>query len=159
MTPSGFSADPTSPPRPGGGAATASRLLVGFDASPSSVRAVRLAVDMARGGRATVWLVFAQQSRPLAAEPRTEEEISVPVRTTQKAMETLIQEARDAGVRAEVIVRDGDPATVILSVVRELNAGMVFVGTRGLGGPARLLLGSVSSRVVNAGLVPVTVVP
>ena len=106
-----------------------------------------------------MWLVFAQQPDPRAAEPRTEEEVSIPVRATQKAMETLIREARDAGVNAEVFVQDGDPATVILRAARELNAGMVLVGTRGLGGPARVLLGSVSSRVVSEGLVPVTVVP
>jgi nucleotide-binding universal stress UspA family protein len=135
------------------------RLVVGFDASAPSVRAVRLAVEMARGGRSRIWLVFAQQSNPRTAEPRTEEEVSIPVRATRQAMATLIREARDAGVPAEPVVREGDPASVILSAVRELDAGMIVVGTRGLGGAARVLLGSVSSRVVSEGSVPVVVVP
>ncbi len=135
------------------------RLVVGFDASPPAVRAARLAVEMARGGRARLWLVYAQQVDSRIAEPRTEEEVSTPVRATKKAMETLIQEAHGAGVQAEAVVREGDPASAILAAAKEFQAGMVLVGTRGLGGAARVLLGSVSSRIVSEGLLPVTVVP
>ncbi len=135
------------------------RLVVGFDASPPAIRAARLAVELARGGRARLWLVFAQQIDPRLAEPRTEEMVSTPVRAARKAMESLIREARNAGVEAEAIVREGDPAGAILAAAREFNAGMILVGTRGLGAAARVLLGSVSSRLVAEASVPVTVVP
>ncbi len=149
-------ADPRSPPGPN--VLPLSRLVVGFDGSSPSVRAARLGIELARrGGR--LWFVFAQQANPRRAEPRTEEEVSTPVRATQKAMETLVREARDAGVGAEALVREGDAARVILQACRELDAGMVLVGTRGLGGAARLFLGSVSSRVVSEGAIPVVVVP
>lgn len=136
-----------------------SRIVVGFDASPAAVRAARLATEIARGAHARLWLVFAQQVDPRLAEPRTEEEVSTPVRAARKAMETLVQEARAAGVPAEALVREGDPAAVILRSAKELEAGMLFVGTRGLGGAARVLLGSVSSRIVAESTLPVTVVP
>lgn len=159
MKASGTPAGAPGPRADGAGGPPLSRLVVGFDASPPSVRAVRLATELARGGRAHLWLVFAQQPDPRTAEPRTEEEARVPVRATQKAMETLIREALAAGVGAEALVREGEPAAVILRAARELNAGMVLVGTRGLGGAARVLLGSISSRVVSEGSTPVVIVP
>ncbi len=135
------------------------RLVVGFDGSAPSVRAARMGIALARSGKGHLWFVFAQQADPRLAEPRTEEEVSTPVRATQKAMEALVREARDAGVVAEAVVREGDAAGAILRAARELDAGMVLVGTRGLGGAARVFLGSVSSRVVSEGAVPVVVVP
>ena len=134
-------------------------LVIGFDASPPSTRAARLALDLARGGRARLWLVFAHQTDPRLAEPRTEEEAGTPVRGATKAMESLVLEAREAHTPADAIVREGDPATVILQVARETDARLILVGTRGLGSTARLLLGSVSARVVSESRVPVTVVP
>jgi nucleotide-binding universal stress UspA family protein len=160
MTPSApTGARPVSAGRTAPSAPPLSRVVVGFDASPPSTRAARLAVEIARGGRARLWLVFAQQVDPRLAEPRTEEEVSTPVRAASKAMDALVLEARAAGTTAEAVVREGDPATVLLAVARELGADMIVVGTRGLGAAARVLLGSVSSRVVAEASVPVTVVP
>ena len=132
---------------------------MGFDASPPAIRAARLALEVARRGKGQLWLVFAQQANPRTAEPRTEEEVSTPVRAARKAADALVREAQEAGVPAEALFREGDPATVLLHVSRELRAGIIFVGTRGLGGAARVLLGSVSSRVLAEATVPVTVVP
>ncbi len=134
-------------------------LVVGFDASPASTRAARLALELARGGRVRLWLVFAHRVDPRLAEPRTEEEVITPVRGAAKAMEALLREADEARIPAEAVVREGDPATVILQVAAEVEARMILVGTRGLGSAARVLLGSVSSRLVADARVPVTVVP
>ncbi len=144
---------------PGPPAAALARLVVGFDLSLPASRAARLAIEIGRGGRARLWLVFAQQVDPRLAQPRTEEEVSIPVRAARKAMDALVREAHAAGVDAEALVREGEPAAVILGAARELNAGMILVGTRGLGAAARALLGSVSSTLVTEAHVPVAVVP
>lgn len=52
------------------------------------------------------------------------------------------------GVRnVRALVREGDPATVILSAAREESVDLVALGRRGLGDLAGLLLGSVSHKV------------
>ena len=46
-------------------------------------------------------------------------------------------------------MRHGGPETAVLEAADELDADLVVVGSRGLGGFRGLLLGSVSRRVVE----------
>jgi nucleotide-binding universal stress UspA family protein len=57
--------------------------------------------------------------------------------------------ARGSGARVEVEThaREGDPADVIIRVAEELGAELIVVGSRGLTGLERFLLGSVSSKL------------
>jgi nucleotide-binding universal stress UspA family protein len=51
------------------------------------------------------------------------------------------------GVELETYAREGDPAEVIIQVANEQQADLIVVGSRGLTGIQRFLLGSVSSKV------------
>ena len=51
----------------------------------------------------------------------------------------------------------GDPAEELIKA--SSDADMLVVGSRGNGGFARLLLGSVSSKVMHHAACPVTVIP
>ncbi len=53
----------------------------------------------------------------------------------------------DKGVEVETIEAQGDPGTVILDAAKD--ADLVVVGSRGMNPLQRLLLGSVSSKVVH----------
>ncbi|HKN66107.1 MAG TPA: universal stress protein [Gemmatimonadaceae bacterium] len=57
------------------------------------------------------------------------------------------------------VVRQGDPGSELLRYAAEHEDGMIAVGTRGLGFVARLLLGSVATKVIRASPVPVLTVP
>lgn len=69
--------------------------------------------------------------------------------------EAVLREARErlpeAGRFASVDLRAGagDPAEVLIEVVRELNAELLVVGRRGRDFLTRTLLGSVADRVVK----------
>jgi len=141
---------------PDGGGGT---LVVGFDGSEASARAARWAIQLARPTRGHLVLVFAHHRNDRLAEPLTEEEVDSPARAVEYAMGKLVQEAQGVGVSAAPLVREGAPAEVLLGIARETSAVGIVVGSRGLGGAARLLLGSVSSRLVTAAAIPVTVVP
>ena len=65
--------------------------------------------------------------------------------------------ARSTGVPVEAQVMTGSPAQALVEAAR--SASMIVVGSRGRGGFAGLLLGSVSSAVVHHAPVPVVVVP
>ncbi|WP_166179251.1 universal stress protein [Rubrobacter tropicus] len=65
----------------------------------------------------------------------------------------------EAGVKsAEAHLAFGEPAREVVRLAEEVGAGMVVVGSRGLGGVRRMLLGSVSDAVVEHAPCPVMVV-
>ncbi len=51
--------------------------------------------------------------------------------------------------RVKILVREGNAAEQIIDLAGELGADLVLVGSRGLGGLSRYLLGSVSYRVLK----------
>ncbi|HET7273463.1 MAG TPA: universal stress protein, partial [Rubrobacter sp.] len=69
------------------------------------------------------------------------------------------QKIREAGTEvAGIHTRVGFPATEIVEVAEELGAGLIAMGSRGLGGLRRTLMGSVSDSVVRHAHCPVLVV-
>ncbi len=75
--------------------------------------------------------------------------------TTDELQRSVRAEAAAAAERlcranftAEAQTRVGDPAHEIIALARDLDAGLVVVGTRGQTGLRRLLLGSVARKVV-----------
>jgi nucleotide-binding universal stress UspA family protein len=55
-------------------------------------------------------------------------------------------------------LRDGDPASVIIEVANDEKPDLLVMGSRGLGGMQRLLLGSVSQKVSHSAGCTVTIV-
>jgi len=80
----------------------------------------------------------------------------------RKEMETIL--ARTASAIEEKIdsverlVTFGNPGEEIVSTAIERDAGLIVVGARGLGEASRLLLGSVSEKVLSSSRSPVLVV-
>ena len=61
------------------------------------------------------------------------------------------QEARSKQVKSvRNILADGDPASMILEVADKEQPDLLVMGSRGLGGIQRLLIGSVSHKVCNS---------
>jgi nucleotide-binding universal stress UspA family protein len=71
------------------------------------------------------------------------------------------QRATAAGLIAEarVVNRRGDIAADILTVADDVDAGLIVLGTRGLGPVKSLMLGSVSHAVLHHADRPVLVIP
>jgi nucleotide-binding universal stress UspA family protein len=59
---------------------------------------------------------------------------------------------------AEGHLRVGDAAPQIVALAEEIEAGLIVMGSRGLGGIRRALIGSVSDAVVRHAHCPVLVV-
>lgn len=60
--------------------------------------------------------------------------------------------------KADVRVQIGDPATTIIALARSKRCSEIVMGNSGLGGIAKLLLGSVAAKVIQLAPCPVTVV-
>lgn len=81
--------------------------------------------------------------------------------------DAVIREAQEELARLDVPcpgvpvtrrVEEGDPVSVILSVVRETAADLIVMGTHGRTGLGRLLMGSVAEQVVRRATCPVLTV-
>jgi len=64
----------------------------------------------------------------------------------------------DGGTVTRAYLRLGRPDVEIVTLAEELGAGLIVVGSRGLGGIRRALMGSVSYSVVRHAYCPVLVV-
>lgn len=133
------------------------RILVAVDGSEQSNRAIRLASKIARslGAELTLLHVIDMKDVPtLIAE--TQENGS-----EQRGQNVLLDSTEIAfgeGVEAKTVLLRGHPADQIVHYASENRAQMIFIGTRGLGMGASLLLGSVSKAVVQRARCSVVVV-
>jgi nucleotide-binding universal stress UspA family protein len=55
----------------------------------------------------------------------------------------------DSKIEVEHVLKEGDPAAVIVQLARETECDVIVMGTHGRTGLARLLTGSVAAKVVH----------
>ncbi|MEO3860343.1 universal stress protein [Acrocarpospora sp. B8E8] len=134
-------------------------IVVGVDGSPASLAAVEWATDDAVRTRAPLRIVFVLDRYPYEIVKFPDHNLGDQL--TRSAARILDQaeqtaNARRPGMAVTTEVIEGRPAEVL----RELAAGAaeLVVGTRGMGGFARALLGSVSTHVAGHAPGPVVVV-
>ena len=138
-------------------------IVVGVDGSPSAQAALRFALDEARLRDADVRAV-AVWHVPVAAygdgfvppDPGLMAHLEAEARRTlEGALAGVSEKASVASV--ESVVREGSPARVLLE--EAVDADLLVVGSRGLGGFRGLLLGSVSQQCSHHAPCPVVIVP
>jgi nucleotide-binding universal stress UspA family protein len=78
--------------------------------------------------------------------------------SAQRRLDSLVDKARRARVKARGLLVEGVPADGIVRTARARGARMIVMGTHGRSGAARFFLGSVASRVVAAAHCPVLTV-
>lgn len=135
------------------------RIVVAYDGSESSFRAVQFTLRALVGPVTEVWIVHASEAPRSVAEPRTEEEQGSEVSAIAESLRSIQSREDPGGHRIHVWVREGSAPTVLLAAAAEANAELIVVGTRGLRGARRLVLGSVSNELVTRSGRPVAVVP
>jgi nucleotide-binding universal stress UspA family protein len=67
----------------------------------------------------------------------------------RRSVERSVRKLIEAGYTAEPVHQYGKPAHAIMTVASEQQADLIVMGAKGLGAIARVLLGSVSTRVVQ----------
>jgi len=139
------------------------RNFVPTEGSEGSIHAAQLAVDMLRGGSGTMALLFvvdaAALKEPRRFGERAEEEVEHELRDHGRRYLDLRQaEAAAAGVATETFLRERDPLAEIVAFARDLGADLIVLGHVGQRGTRRVLLGSVTQRVLHFARCPVPVV-
>ena len=136
------------------------RILVGVDGSDDSQRALAWAAELAVALDAEVVAVHAlgllehlsPGADPVPSGSHRDEIVEVFEEQWCAALE-------GSGVRSRRLVEDGPPAMVVLRLADQLEADLIVMGSRGIGGFDELLLGSTSTQVAHHARVPVTVIP
>jgi nucleotide-binding universal stress UspA family protein len=157
------------------------RVVVGVDGSKASQRVLRWAARDAQRRGAELQVVHVHEpklvynpyevSYATTSSPRAVERLALEERRWRERQRLAAREAAEAvleelledlpvdlrAVPVEPIVREGPrPAALLLEVAR--NADLLVVGSRGRGGFAGLLLGSVSQQLAQHAPCPVVIV-
>jgi nucleotide-binding universal stress UspA family protein len=139
------------------------KILLATDGSEEASLAARIAVDLAdkTGSELHVAFVLHTQDAPGYAtggfdiEKPHEEEIR---QMGQRLLDEQVRRVEETGgTVAGAHFRMALPDRGILAVGEEVGAGLIVVGSRGLGGVKRALMGSVSDSVVRHAHCPVLV--
>jgi len=133
-------------------------ILVPTDGSTATSRAVDHAVELAAFHDATLHALYVVNTATFASLPMEssfEGVASMLDREGEAALDAVSETAEEAGVPVERNLVDGSPAREIVRYAEDDGCDLVIMGTHGRGGIDRLLLGSVTERVVRASNVPV----
>ncbi len=140
------------------------KILLATDSSEEATLAAKTAADIAQKTGSELYVVHARPV-PVYIDPATDRISDVQgVEETvegeaQQLLDTQVEQIKAAGgTVAGAYVRLGRPAQEIVNLADEISAGLIVMGSRGLGGIRRALMGSVSDSVVRHAHCPVMVV-
>jgi nucleotide-binding universal stress UspA family protein len=128
-------------------------VLVGTDGSHDAAMALAFAASLAHDTGARLVVAHAAGLLDAGRSPGEHDALRAALD------DEWTRPARDAGVPTRTLIRDGHPVRVLLDVADEINADVVAVGSRGVGGFPQQLLGSTSAQLTQHSRRPVLVVP
>jgi nucleotide-binding universal stress UspA family protein len=131
------------------------KILCPLDFDQNSVRALRLAAELAQERKATLYLlhVVGMPPGPEVALPFGQMEA-----VARTKLERLAQRWIDRKIQYELEVTMGDPGGEVLRVAKRKRVNLIVMATHGRKGLPRLILGSVAERVVREAACPVLTV-
>jgi Universal stress protein UspA and related nucleotide-binding proteins len=133
------------------------RIVVAIDYSETSLRAARLALDIAASS-ATIYLAH------VAPRDSTLYDWNGWGSSYKQDAGDALQRIREqlhvpAGTILQRVVLQGDPATELLAFATSVNADLIATGSHGHGFVTRMLIGSVTTRILRCSTCSVLTVP
>jgi nucleotide-binding universal stress UspA family protein len=139
-----------------------SRIVVAYDHSELSKKALKMAMNLAKQDKQIELLVLMvlQPARPMvysygyafeAIQDSEREEVNSIRKEIEEDLQLLPNKTRS-------VVIEGNPGVMIVEFVKQNDCDLVVMGSRGLSGLKELFLGSVSHYVVQKATCPVFIV-
>jgi nucleotide-binding universal stress UspA family protein len=125
-------------------------IVVGTDGSAIADRALDEAIAIAQRDQAALHVVTAFPDSGMLREQITSGATTVSVNVTEVAdmvLSRAASRAAESGIQVETHSEQADPAEAIIDVADRVNADLIVVGSRGLSGVQRFVMGSVSTKV------------
>lgn len=140
-------------------------LVVGYDDSPSSRRAVDFALALAKTNQASIviahvleWSPYSFLTQEELAERHTRRKEEL-VRAEKAVITPIMEEMAQQGVQADSEMRYGSITDTLCDIARERNASQLIVGRMGDEGMVSRIFGSVAAGLAQASPVPCTIIP
>jgi nucleotide-binding universal stress UspA family protein len=135
-------------------------ILVPTDGSEHATAALREALELADEYGATLHVLSVVDSRDLGlTTPADVESLRDGLRAgSERAVEDAVARAAEAGVPTTSTVEVGLPHRAIVDYVADHGVDLVVMGTHGRSGLERVLIGSVTERVLRRARAPVLTV-
>ncbi|QIN80715.1 universal stress protein [Rubrobacter marinus] len=148
-----------------GGGELPGRILLALDGSEEASAATRTAVEISNATGSELHAVHVLDTNPRLPYPGPgtwqtwEEELAHAKREARTWVDRQAERIEAEGGRIkDAHLRFGEPDGEIVKLAEELGAALVVIGSRGLTGMSRVLLGGVSDSVVRHAHCPVLVV-
>lgn len=134
-------------------------ILLAVDGSDHSLKAAKVAGDLARLSGGTLHIVTAFDELPrYLGEPNLSKAIAERTNNAEKILQAAVNEVGEIPGDCESEYLEGSPAETILRDAETHNADVIVMGTRGRGEMRSLLLGSQSHKVLSEAACPVMLV-
>jgi nucleotide-binding universal stress UspA family protein len=132
-------------------------ILFATDGSKYSEAATNRAIGLAKshGSEVKVISVVDVTEEFIARAPGALEDL---VKKAKGIVEAVKKKASSEGIKAEGIVREGEAYKVITDIASKEKSGVIVLGSHGRTGLKRLLMGSVTEKVIGYAPCPVIVV-
>ncbi len=135
------------------------KLLLPTDCSEFSEGAIREAVNLAKTCSSKLFVVSVIETNP-EYESIAPQLIEKAEKETRQHLESVKNRAAKEGVDCEIIARQGeDPYKYIVDEAAKHQVSMIIMGRRGRKGLKRLMMGSVTAKVIGHSPCNVLVVP
>ncbi|MDT7875858.1 MAG: universal stress protein [Sulfolobaceae archaeon] len=138
------------------------KILVAYDGSDHAIRALDIAIDIAKKYEAKLDIVEVVDTAALlgmGVAPIPGEVIQQVYNKAKNDVDSAKSKAQQQGVKeVESVVLEGDPATAILEYASKNGVDLIVTGSRGLSTFKRIILGSVSTKIVQDSKIPVLVI-
>ena len=132
------------------------KLLLPTDGSSCSAAAAKLAVELAglHGSKLAVVTVVDVTEEFQTVAPKAMERL---VEKAKEVLEDAAREAGAAGVNAGTFLKEGEAFKAITGLAGELGSDLIVMGSHGRTGIGRLIMGSVTEKVIGHAPCPVLV--
>ena len=138
--------------------ATFDRILVAIDGSENSIRAAQWAIDLAKKEGSSLFVlnviptpIYTASNQSSATSPAMKEFFDKARKDAETVVQDIVSKAESSGVKVRGEIIENVPSVVesITDYAEEWKVQLIVVGTRGLSGFKKLLLGSVSTALVS----------
>lgn len=138
-----------------------SRIVVAYDHSELSKKALKMAMNLAKQDN-QIEMIVVMVLQPVRPMPYSYGFVTDSQETQREEANTIRneiqQELTELSNKTRTVLLEGNPGQMIVDCVKQNDADLVVMGSRGLSGLKELFLGSVSHYVVQKAPCPVFIV-
>ncbi len=124
-------------------------LLVPIDGSENSMRAAKHAIDLAAKFNSKLIALHVVDMRVVKAYEGSSQVLAQLKRLGEQYLKDVTEMAGEANVKIGTILRNGLPSEVIVEEAERRGVDLIVMGTRGLTGAKRVILGSTAEQVIR----------